>query len=301
MANINNYFLSNLSASVGISYDLKTNVLGSTNSPNSAIFNLSQIATLLTTGKPKFGIFDAENIFSLSFNNDYFSFTAGKVFYETQLINIQSQTFSCTSDLDYAGTKCFKFYFDYLDFVNFSNIFYANVVSVSKNIVVVDQLPSSSYLNNISQINLNGYIFNVLAIDTATNSLIISSDVETNNIATAGDSLSFVLQPKIKFTSLIINNGTPPDFPIPSTAIIIGSCSVTISGTTNLTYAYNSDYQKLYIAYPSYSDPASLFPNSQSYNSFLNTVNNSFKTYKSVQNFDYESSIYYSFLTTPKQ
>ena len=121
MANINNYFLSNLSASVGISYDLKTNVLGSTNSPNSAIFNLSQIATLLTTGKPKFGIFDAENIFSLSFNNDYFSFTAGKVFYETQLINIQSQTFSCTSDLDYAGTKYFKFYFDYLDFVNFSN------------------------------------------------------------------------------------------------------------------------------------------------------------------------------------
>jgi len=295
VANINNYFLTNLSASAGISYDLKTNSLGSLTSPNSAIFNLAQMTSLLTTGKPKFGIFDNSSSFIPTFSNNNFYFTAGKVFYEAQLISIQSQTISSVSNNDYAGTKYFKFYFDYLDFVNFSNIFYANITAVAFNVITVDALPASNYLANISQVNLNGYIFNVLNIDSSTNKVTLSSDVQTANLAFVGDSVSFVLTPKLKFTSVTISSGSDPDFPIPNSAIIVGSCSVTVSGTSTLTYTYNSDYVSLYIPYPVYDNPSSLFPNVQAYNSFLNAVNNSFKSYQTLQNYDYETSIFDGF------
>ena len=71
MANINDSFLVNLSQSVGISYDLKKNVLGSTTSPNSALFNVSQIASILTYGKPVFGVFeDADSFANMDFVNN---------------------------------------------------------------------------------------------------------------------------------------------------------------------------------------------------------------------------------------
>ena len=115
MANINTIFLEDLAKAVGISYNIKKNVLGNSSSPNSAIFNVSQIASILTTGKPIFGVYDDPISFDvIDFVNNgqqiEFRFSPGIVFYKGNLVNIPSQAVPVQSEIDYAGTKLFKFY-----------------------------------------------------------------------------------------------------------------------------------------------------------------------------------------------
>ena len=164
MANVNNSFLVDLSQSVGISYDLKSNVLGSTSTPNSALFNISQIGSIITTGRPIFGVYENDDSFAtISFSNTgvdvNFQFSPGIVFFRTNLINMPSQSIPVKSSVDTAGTKLFKFYLDYNDFNLASTVFNCTITSVSGSIIYVNQLPNVNYLNNFKSVNVNNYLF----------------------------------------------------------------------------------------------------------------------------------------------
>ena len=300
MANINDSFLVNLSQSVGISYDLKKNVLGSTTSPNSALFNVSQIASILTYGKPVFGVFeDADSFANMDFVNNIeqieFQFSQGIVFYQRNKIVVPSQSIPVKNNVDYQGTKLFKFYLDYNDFNLASTIFSCTITAISSNIITVDQLPSVGYLNNFKTININNYLFGVASINSNTNTIVLNQDVSA--YASTGFNANLIFQPVIKYITTFAANGTPPDIEVPSSGIILASATVNITGTSSLTYSCPLGVIALYESYPEYSNPASFFPNQQAYNAFLNSVNNSVKVYNTLQKYTIESNLVNSFIT----
>lgn len=133
MATVSDIFLVKLSQSIGISYDLKKNALGSKTNPNSALFNLLQISSVLLYGKPLFAVYDDANSFAeITYNTglNIFQFSIGKVFYKTNLITVPSQSITVASIDDSAGVKYFKFYLDYNDFNLSSTVFSATVEAV---------------------------------------------------------------------------------------------------------------------------------------------------------------------------
>lgn len=299
MANINDSFLVNLSQSVGISYDLKKNVLGDVTSPNSAIFNITQIASIMAYGKPIFGVFEDANSFaSLEFVNNIsqidFQFSQGIVFYQRNKIIVPSQSIPVKNDIDYAGKKLFKFYLDYNDFDLASTIFSCKIISITSNILVVDQLPSISYLNNFKTININNYLFGIASINANTLTIVLNQDV--SSFASAGFNANLIFQPVIKYITTFAANGTPPDVDIPSSGIILASATVDISGTSSLSYSCPLGVIPLYESYPEYSNPSDFFPNQQAYNAFLNSVNNSVKVYNTLQKYSIESNLVNSFI-----
>lgn len=299
-------FLVNLSQSIGISYDLKKNVLGSATEPNSALFSALQISSILLYGKPIFAVYESSTSFStISFNSTAktFQFSVGKVFFQTNLISVPSQTIPANDSTDTSGKKRFKFYLDYNDFDLASTIFSANITSVDTNTIVVDQLPSVSYLNNFKQVNLNGYLIAVQYIDSSNNTVYLNTDV--SGFTFVGDSVNFIFQPVIKYITTFATSGAPPDINIPSSGIILASAILDIDASLNYTLsgAISTDF----VAYPVYNNPASFFPSQQAYNAFVTSVNNSLKSYNSVQTYDIESSLvnsyvnYTSGISTSKQ
>ena len=301
MANVNNSFLVDLSQSIGISYDLKSNVLGSVSTPNSAIFNISQIASIITTGRPIFGVYEDANSFAtLSFSNSgtdvNFQFSPGIVFYQTNLINMPSQSIPVKSDLDTAGTKLFKFYLDYNDFNLSSTVFSCTITSISGSLIYVDQLPNINYLNNFKSVNINNYLFGVASIDSSSNIIYLTQD--PSNYAFVGSSLTLIFQPVVKYITTFTTTGTPPDVNIPTSGIILASALVEITGSVgSLSYACPLGVEKLFESYPVYTSPSSFFPNQSSYNSFVVSVNNSIKAYSTVQNYNIESRLVNSFIS----
>ena len=294
MANISQQFLVNLSQSLGVSYDLKSNVLGSKTQPNSAWFNISQIASLLINGSPIFGVYDDPNSFSnLSFNSSLnsFQFSSGQVFFQGNLINVSSQIIPATSSSDVAGTKLFQFYLDYNDFLLASTVFSAKVVSVSGNTLVLNQIPSIAYLNNFQTLNINNYLVNIVSINVNTNTVIVGQNVSA--FAFAGSTVTLLYQPIIKFFSSFAITGTPPVLPIPNTGIPFAQSYITISGFN--PYTYSGTVTATFVGFQTYSNPASMFPSQESYNSFLQAVNSSIKTYNSIETYDLEANILSSF------
>jgi len=294
VANISQQFLVNLSQSLGVSYDLKSNVLGSKNQPNSAWFNISQIASLLTSGSPIFGVYDDPNSFAnLSFNTNLnsFQFSAGQVFFKGNLINVPSQIIPATNANDTIGIKLFQFYLDYNDFLLASTIFSAQVVAVSGNTLVVNQIPSISYLNNFQTLNINNYLVNIVSININTNTIIVSQNISA--FAFVGSTVTLIYQPIIKFISSFAITGTPPVLPIPSTGIPFAQSYITIGNGSPFTYS--GTVTPTFVAFQTYSNPASIFPSQDSYNSFLQSVNSSIKAYNNVEKYDLEANILSSF------
>lgn len=291
----------NLSQSVGISYYLKSNVLGSLNEPNTALFNLSQIASLVTYGKPVFGVYDSTNSFAtIEFVNSgsqiEFRFSPGIVFYKRNLINIPSQSIPVASSTDNTGQKLYKFYLDYNDFSLASTVFRATITAVNANAITVDQLPNVNYLSNYTSANINNYLFSVTSIDAGEKTIVLSQDV--SSYASVDSTITLIFQPTIKYILTSAISGSPPDLDIPSSGIILASALVDVSGAAPFTYACPpNQIEKLFEAYPIYTDPATMFPNRAAYNAFLINVNNALKTYNTVQNYEIESKIVNSFIT----
>ena len=293
MANISQQFLVNLSQSLGVSYDLKSNVLGSKTQPNSAWFNISQIASLLVNGAPIFGVYDDPNSFSsllFDTNLNSFKFSSGQVFFQGNLINVPSQIIPATSSNDVAGMKLFQFYLDYNDFLLASTIFSARVISISSNTLVVDQIPSISYLNNFQTLNINNYLVNIVNINVNTNTIVVSQNISA--FAFVGSTVTLLYQPIIKFISSFAITGTPPVLPIPNTGIPFAQSYITISGSS---LAYSGTVNATFVAFQSYSNPASIFPSQESYNAFLQAVNSSIKAYNNIEKYDLEANILSSF------
>ncbi len=290
-----------LSQSIGISYDLKKNVLGSSSAPNSALFNISQIGSIITKGRPIFGVYDDPNSFaSLTFENSgnqiYFQFSPGLVFYQTNLINLPSQSIPVENENDEAGTKLFKFYLDYNDFNLASQVFNCTITAINGTLITVDQLPRVNYLNNFKTVNINNYLFGVISIDSTLKTIVLSQDPA--NYAFVGSTLTLIFQPVIKYVSTFATVGVPPDINIPSTGIILASAIVEITGSVGfLNYSCPLGVEKLFEAYPSYSAPSDFFPNLASYNSFVISVNNSIKAFNTVQQYDIESRLVNSFIS----
>jgi hypothetical protein len=301
VANVNYSFLVDLSQAIGISYDLKSKVLGSTTNPNSALFNISQIGSIITTGRPIFGVYDNANSFSsISFSNNgldiNFIFSPGVVFFQTNLINLPSQSIPVKSELDTAGTKLFKFYLDYNDFNLASTVFTCTITAVSGPLIAVDQLPNVNYLNNFKSVNINNYLFGVASINSSDKLIYLTQD--PSNYAFVGSTLTLIFQPVVKYITTFATSGTPPDIEIPSSGIILASASVDITGSSgSLSYACPLGVIKLFEPYPIYSSPSSFFPNIASYNAFVISVNNSIKAYSTVQNYDIESKLVNSFIS----
>lgn len=301
MANVNNSFLVDLSQSIGISYDLKSNVLGSTSTPNSALFNISQIGSIITTGRPIFGVYDnASSFATISFSDTgtdvTFQFSPGIVFFRTNLINMPSQSIPVKSDQDTAGTKLFKFYLDYNDFNLSSTVFNCTITSVSGSIIYVNQLPNVNYLNNFKSVNVNNYLFGVASIDSSVNAIYLTQD--PSNYAFAGSTLTLIFQPVVKYITTFAVTGSPPDVSIPRSGIILASAIVNITGSVgSLSYTCPLGAEKLFESYPVYSSPSDFFPNQASYNAFVISVNNSIKAYATVQNYDIESKLVNSFIS----
>jgi hypothetical protein len=295
VATVSDIFLVKLSQSIGISYDLKKNALGSKTNPNSALFNLLQISSVLLYGKPLFAVYDDANSFAeITYNTglNIFQFSIGKVFYKTNLITVPSQSITVASIDDSAGVKYFKFYLDYNDFNLSSTVFSATVESVDTNSIIVDQLPAITYLNNFKQINLNGYLIGVQSINSNTNEIILFEDVSAFTFA--GSTVNLIFQPVIKTLTTFATQGYPADISIPESGILLATATIIIDSSNN--YSLEGTIDKTFIAYPSYSNPVDFFPNQSAYNSFLSVVNNSLKTYSSVQNYDIESSLINSFI-----
>jgi hypothetical protein len=265
--------------------------LGSSNNPNSALFNLSQIASLMINGKPQFGVYDQPYTFTISLNTstNNFQINSGVVFYQAQSINIPSQSIPYKSTLDRPGLKLFKFYFDYNDFVISRQIFTATIISVNYYQIILNQLPSQFYLNNFKQININGYIINVLKIDSSTKTITLNQDVQTNNIASAGNTVNLIFQPVLKFIVSYASVGTPPNLDIPNTGIDLAN--VTLNIDSNYNYTQYGIINYTYVPYPNYQNPSQLFPSQNSYNTFLNLVNNSIQSYKETQNYNFEVNL----------
>ena len=190
---------------------MKKNALGDENSPNSAIFNVNQIASILAYGKPIFGVYEnAASFASMLFVNSgtqiEFSFSPGIVFYKRNLVNVPSQSISAQSDIDYAGTKLFKFYLDYTDFNLASTVFSANIESFSSNIIIVDQLPALEYLNNFKTLNINNYLFGIVSINSNTKTIVVNQDITP--YAYNGYTCTLIFQPLIKYISTFAATGT---------------------------------------------------------------------------------------------
>ena len=276
-----------------MSYDLKSNVLGSKTQPNSAWFNISQIASLLVNGAPIFGVYDDPNSFSsllFDTNLNSFKFSSGQVFFQGNLINVPSQIIPATSSNDVAGMKLFQFYIDYNDFLLASTIFSARVISISSNTLVVDQIPSISYLNNFQTLNINNYLVNIVNINVNTNTIVVSQNISA--FAFAGSTVTLLYQPIIKFISSFAITGTPPVLPIPNTGIPFAQSYITISESP---LAYSGTVNATFVAFQSYSNPASIFPSQESYNAFLQAVNSSIKAYNNIEKYDLEANILSSF------
>jgi len=301
VANVNNSFLVDLSQAIGISYDLKSKVLGSSTNPNSALFNISQIGSIITTGRPIFGVYDNVNSFStITFVNNgldvNIQFSPGIVFYKTNLINLPSQSIPVKSEEDLAGTKLFKFYLDYNDFNLASTVFNCTITNISGQIITVDQLPRVNYLNNFKSVNINNYLFGVASINSNDNTIALTQD--PSNYAFVGATLTLIFQPVIKYITTFATTGTPPEINIPSSGIILAQASIDITGTVgSLSYACPLGVEKLFEPYPIYTTPSSFFPNTASYNAFVISVNNSIKAYATVQNYDIESKLVNSFIS----
>lgn len=301
MANINDSFLVNLSQSLGISYDMKKNVLGNDGSPNSAIFNINQIASIMAYGKPIFGVYENPNSFAtMEFINNgvqiEFRFSPGIVFYQRNLVNIPSQSIDAQSDTDYQGKKLFKFYLDYKDFNLASTVFTAEITNINSNIISVNQLPPTEYLNNFKTISINNYLFGIVSINSNTNTVVLNQDV--SSYASIGYTCTLIFQPLIKYTTTFAALGSPPDIEIPSTGIILASAEVIITGVVgSLSYSCPLGVEQLYESYPIYDSPVSFFPNIQAYNAFLTTVNNTIKAYSTIQSYTYENNLLNSFIT----
>ena len=301
MSNINNNFLVNLSQAIGISYEMKNNVLGDATSPSSAIFNVNQIASILAFGKPIFGVYENDASFAtITFVNNglqvNFEFSPGIVFYQRNLINIPSQSIPIRSEQDYAGKKLFKFYLDYNDFELSSTVFNCTVVSVSGSSIVVDQLPSTNYLNNFRSVNINNYLFGISSIDVTTNTILLTQD--PNGYASAGTTLTLIFQPVIRYFTTFASTGNPPDIDIPASGLIIASAEVEISGSVgSLTYSCPVGAEKLFETFPIYTDPQSFFPSFEAYSAFLRSVNNSIRAFSIIQNYEIESNLTNSYLT----
>lgn len=296
MANISDSFLTDLSKSIGISYGLKKNVLGSQTKPNSALFNLLQISSILIHGKPIFGVYQSASSFStVSYNSslDLIYFSAGQVFYNRNLINVPSQNITVKGPSDVAGTKIIKYYLDYEDFNLLSTVFSATVSAVNTNIITVDQLPLKSYLNNFKQVNLNGYLIGVNYINSSTNEITLYEDV--SSFTFEGTTVNLIFQPVIKTIESFAIEGTPADIDIPPTGIILAKAKIGID--TNLNYSLVGSTEKLFVSYPTYENPSSFFPNQASYNAFLTTVNNGIQAYNKVQTYDIESSLVNSYIS----
>lgn len=294
MATVSENFLYNLSQSIGISYNLKSNVLGSTTNPNSALFNLNQIRSILLYGAPIFGVYDSPNTFSINFDPvaNVFNITSGQVFFNTNLISVPSQTISVTNYTDTPGQKYYQFYLDYNDFNLASTIFSATITNVNGNIITVNQLPSQQYLNNFTQVNINGYLLNIISIDINTNTITLNQIV--NSFTFINSTINLIYQPVVKNLITTATSGLPPVLNIPSSGIILGSATLSVSNS--LTYSLIGTINKLFISYPNYTNPVSLFPNQSSYNSFLASVNTSIRLYNTIQDYSIESSLVNSFI-----
>ena len=299
MANVNNSFLVNLSQAIGISYDLKRNVLGSSANPNSALFNISQIASIITNGRPNFGVYDDDNSFTtINFSNNNnqsnFEFSPGIVFFQTSLRNIPSQTISAKSENDQAGKKLFKFYLDYNDFILSSQVFTATITEISSTLITVNQLPNFNYLQNFSSISINNFIFGVIGINANTNQILLNQDV--TNYAFVGSTVTLIYVPLIKYVSTFALSGEPPDIEIPSSGVNLAAAVVEITGSFGaLTYSCPLGVEKTFEPYPAYSNPVNFFPNTASYNAFSRSINNSIVAYQQIQNYDIEASLANSF------
>lgn len=291
MSNINEAFLVKLAQSIGVSYDLKNRALGSANNPNSALFNLSQIASLLINGKPQFGVYDQSGAFDISFISSLNSFqiNSGSVFFQAKLINVPSQSIPFKSSLDQPGKKLFKFYLDYNDFILSKQVFSASITSLTNYQIVVDQLPSQYYLNNFKQININGYLINIQNINSSNKTITLTQDVVTSNIASAGSTIVMIFQPVVKFIVSYATTGTPPDLQIPNTGIDVANATISIDSSFN--YTLYGLVNKTFVSYPFYQNPAQLFPNQDSYNSFLSLVNNSIQSYSQTQKYNFEVNL----------
>ena len=295
MASVSDNFLVNLSQSLGVSYNLKKNVLGSTSSPNSALFNLLQLRSILIKGKPIFSVLEADDSFAtIDYNStlNVFQFSKGKVFYNANLISVPSQTCQAYSSFDEPGIKYFKFYLDYTDFSLAATVFTCNIESTSENVIIVDQLPSINYLNNFKQVNLNGYLVGIQSIDINTNEIILNQDV--SSFAYSGSVVNLIFLPTIKYLVTSSTYGNPPDLDIPSTGIILASSKLNIDSLGN--YSLIGSVDKLFVPYPEYSSPIDFFPNAASYQAFVTTVNNAIKIYTKVQSYDIESALVNGFV-----
>ena len=182
MANVNQLFLNELSQSIGISYDMKSNALGSPTNPNSAIFNINQIYSLLVNGAPIFGVNGVQGSFAtMSFVNTgtqyQFQFSPGQVFYQKNIILVPSQVIPAQNSTDQAGIKLFQFYLDYNDFQLASTVFTFTITSVNGNTITVNQLPEISYLNNFQTVTINNYQFGVVSINPNKNTIVLNQNV----------------------------------------------------------------------------------------------------------------------------
>ena len=295
MATVSENFLYNLSQSIGISYNLKSNALGSSTNPNSALFNLNQIRSILLYGAPVFGVYDDPSSFSsITFDaiSKSFIFSSGQVFYQTNLILVPSQIIPAQDYTDTAGQKYYQFYLDYNDFNLASTIFTSKITNVNGNYITVNQLPSQSYLNNFKQININGYLVGVLSINSNTNVITLNQNV--NTFAFVNSTVNLIFQPVIKTLVTTATTGTPPQISIPSSGIILASATLNVDSNSN--YSLSGQINILFTAYPQYANPVSLFPSQESYNAFLTTINNSIRIYNVAQNYSTESSLVNSFI-----
>ena len=277
---------------------MKSNVLGSATQPNSALFNISQIASILFYGKPNFGVYDSPNSFAtMTFNNtlNVFQFSPGQVFYKRNLQPISSQSIPVQSATDTIGTKLFKFYLDYNDFLLSSTVFVFTITAVNKTVITLSSLPPQGYLNNFNTVNINGYVFGITSININTNTVTLNQD--STGIALVGSNITFIFQPVIKTMITFAINGTPPDIDVPSSGMLIASATVNITQSgSSLVYACPLGVVKLFEAYPVYSNPANFFPNQAAYNSFLSSINNSIKAYQNIQSYETETQFINSYL-----
>jgi hypothetical protein len=279
---------------------MKSNTLGSTSNPNSALFNVNQIASILLYGSPNFGVYGISSSFaSLNFINNsnqiYFNFSQGQVFYNQNIITIPSQSIPVTSSSDTAGIKYFKFYLDYNDFSLSSQVFSFTIISVSGNTIVVNNLPTQSYLNNFLYANINNYLFNIASININTNTIVFNQNV--SSFAFANSTITLIYQPIIKYITTFAITGTPPDIDIPSTGIILATAYVNISGTSSLSYSCPQGVTTAYQPYLYYSNPSNFFPSQSAYNAFFTSINNAIKTYNTVKNYNLESQLLISLVS----
>lgn len=297
MATVSETFLINLAQSVGISFDMKKNALGSVVYPNSVLFSLKQISSLINTGKPIFGVYDNPNSFaSLIFNYSLsqFQISSGQVFYNTNLYTVASQTITAKASDDLPGQKYFQFYLDYNDFNLASTVFTSTITAINTlgNIITVNQLPNSSYLNNFQQININGYLVGVIAINSSTNQITLNQSVL--NYAFIGATINLIFQPIIRTIITTSVTGTPAIVDIPSTGIALANALLYID--SNYNYTCPGGVITNFIGYPIYSSPLSLFPTTDSYNSFNNAINSSIAIFSGEQNYTTESQLLNSFI-----